>query len=55
MTTRDWEFAKTFGLPIIEVVAGGDVEKEAYTDCGTARWSIPVSSRAWRWRMPSRP
>ena len=29
---RDWEFAKKFGLPIVEVVAGGDVEKEAYTD-----------------------
>ena len=32
---RDWEFAKKFGLPIIEVVAGGDVEKEAYQDCET--------------------
>ncbi len=32
---RDWDFAKKFGLPIIEVVAGGDVEKEPYTDCGT--------------------
>jgi len=32
---RDWDFAKAFGLPIIEVVAGGDVEKEAYTDCDT--------------------
>ena len=31
--TRDWEFAKVFGLPIVEVVKGGDVEKEAYTDC----------------------
>ncbi|MBR2288228.1 MAG: leucine--tRNA ligase [Clostridia bacterium] len=30
--TRDWEFAKKFDMPIIEVVAGGDVEKEAYTD-----------------------
>ena len=30
--TRDWEFAKAFNLPIIEVVAGGDVEKEAFTD-----------------------
>ncbi len=35
--TRDWEFAKTFGLPIIEVVAGGDVEKEAFTDCATGK------------------
>lgn len=33
--TRDWEFAKKFNLPIIEVVQGGDVEKEAFTDCET--------------------
>ena len=33
--TRDWEFAKKFDLPIIEVVKGGDVEKEAFTDCAT--------------------
>ncbi len=33
--TRDYDFAKAFGLPIIEVVAGGDVEKEAFTDCAT--------------------
>ncbi len=34
--TRDWEFAKKFNLPIIEVVAGGeDVQKEAFTDCAT--------------------
>ncbi len=31
--TRDWEFAKKFSLPIIEVVAGGNVEEAAYTDC----------------------
>ena len=30
--TRDWEFAKKFNLPIIEVVAGGNVEEGAYTD-----------------------
>ena len=30
--TRDWEFAKKFGLPIIEVVSGGNVEEGAYTD-----------------------
>ena len=30
--TRDWEFAKAYNLPIIEVVAGGNVEEEAYTD-----------------------
>ena len=33
--TRDWEFAKKFNLPIIEVVAGGNPEEEAYTDCAT--------------------
>ena len=34
--TRDWEFAKKFDLPIIEVVKGGeDVQKEAFTDCAT--------------------
>ena len=33
--TRDWEFAKKFNLPIIEVVKGGDVEKEAFTDCAS--------------------
>ena len=33
--TRDWEFAKKFNLPIVEVVAGGDVEKEAFIDCET--------------------
>ena len=33
--TRDWEFAKRFDLPIIEVVKGGDVQKEAFTDCDT--------------------
>ena len=35
--TRDYAFAKAFNLPIIEVVAGGDVEKEAFTDCETGR------------------
>ncbi len=33
--TRDYEFAKVFGLPIVEVVAGGDIEKEAFTDIST--------------------
>ena len=33
--TRDYEFARAFDLPIIEVVKGGDVEKEAFTDCET--------------------
>ena len=31
--TRDWDFAKKFDLPIIEVVKGGNVQEEAYTDC----------------------
>ncbi|EIJ79321.1 leucyl-tRNA synthetase [Bacillus methanolicus PB1] len=31
---RDYEFAKKFGLPIKEVVAGGNIEKEAYTGDG---------------------
>ena len=34
--TRDWEFAKVFNLPIIEVVKGGeDVQKAAFTDCAS--------------------
>ncbi len=33
--TRDWEFAKKFDLPIIEVIAGGDVQNEAFTDVAT--------------------
>ncbi len=33
---RDWEFAKAFNLPIVEVVKGGeDVEKAPFTDCAT--------------------
>ena len=36
--TRDWEFAKKFGLPIIEVVAGGeDVQAAPYTECATGK------------------
>ncbi|MGN0989568.1 MAG: leucine--tRNA ligase [Eubacteriales bacterium] len=33
--TRDWAFAKAFNLPMVEVVAGGDIEKEAFTDIET--------------------
>lgn len=33
--TRDYDFAKKFNLPIIEVVKGGNIEKEAFTDCQT--------------------
>lgn len=32
--TRDYEFAKKFGLPIIPVLEGGDIEKEAFTEDG---------------------
>lgn len=32
---RDWEFAKKFDLPIIEVVKGGNVQEAAFTDCET--------------------
>ena len=32
--TRDWEFARQFNLPIIPVLEGGDVEKEAFTEDG---------------------
>ncbi len=34
---RDWDFAKKFGLPIIEVVAGGDVENAPFTDVATGK------------------
>ncbi len=33
--TRDYEFATKFNLPIVEVVSGGDISKEAYTDTET--------------------
>ena len=32
--TRDYEFAQKFGIPIIEVIKGGDISKEAYTGDG---------------------
>jgi leucyl-tRNA synthetase len=31
---RDWEFAKAFGLPIVEVIAGGDISEAAYVGDG---------------------
>ncbi len=34
---RDWDFAKKFGLPIIEVVAGGEVQEKAFTDVATGK------------------
>ncbi|AET61859.1 leucyl-tRNA synthetase [Paenibacillus terrae HPL-003] len=41
--TRDWEFAKQFGLNIIEVVQGGDVAKEPYTEDGPHVNSGPLN------------
>ena len=35
--TRDFDFAKKFSLPRIEVVAGGNVEEAAYTDVATGK------------------
>ncbi len=32
---RDWEFAKVFGIEMVEVVAGGNIEEAAFTDCAT--------------------
>ena len=34
---RDWEFAKKFDLPIVEVVAGGNVQEAAFTDVATGK------------------
>ena len=31
---RDWEFARKFGIDVVEVIKGGDIEKEAYTGDG---------------------
>ncbi|MDR3149005.1 MAG: leucine--tRNA ligase, partial [Oscillospiraceae bacterium] len=33
---RDWEFARKFGLPIVEVISGGNVSEAAYTGDGVA-------------------
>jgi leucyl-tRNA synthetase len=42
---RDWRFARTFGLPIVEVITGGDVTKAAFTDieAGTLVNSGPLN------------
>ncbi|MBO5280987.1 MAG: leucine--tRNA ligase, partial [Clostridia bacterium] len=34
---RDWDFAKKFNLPIIEVVAGGNVQEQVFTDVATGK------------------
>ena len=39
---RDYEFAKAFDLPIVEVVAGGDISREAYGVLMMVSWSIPA-------------
>ena len=47
---RDWAFAKKFGLPIIEVVAGGDVQNEAYhrhSDRRDGQLRLPQRPEAW--------
>ncbi|GGI43592.1 leucine--tRNA ligase [Paenibacillus marchantiophytorum] len=40
---RDWEFAKQFDLPIIEVVQGGNIEQEAYAGDGAHVNSDPIN------------
>lgn len=35
--SRDYEFAKKFGIDIVEVVSGGKIEKEAFTDCSSGK------------------
>lgn len=35
--SRDYEFAKAFALPIVEVVSGGNVQQQAFTECDTGR------------------
>jgi leucyl-tRNA synthetase len=50
---RDWEFAKKFSLPIVEVIEGGDVEKEAYTGEGkivnSGEWNARVYPEDYLW------
>ncbi len=47
---RDYEFAKEFDLPIMEVVAGGNVEKEAYTGDGE---HVNSGFLRWTWERRS--
>ncbi len=42
---RDWEFAHEFGLPIVEVIAGGDISQEAYVGDGAVVNSGYLSGR----------
>ncbi len=41
--TRDYEFAKKFGLPIVEVIQGGDITTEAFTGDGVLVNSPPIN------------
>ncbi len=47
---RDWRFARKYGLPIIEVISGGDVTKEAFTDIDQG---ILVNSEPLNGMVPS--
>ena len=53
--TRDWDFAKAFNLPIIEVVAGGDVEKEAFTDVAAGKLINSGFLNVWRSKTQKKP
>ena len=33
--SRDWDFAKKYGINMIRVIDGGDISKEAFTDCSS--------------------
>lgn len=35
--TRDWDFAKKFGIPIVEVISGGDVQNAPYLECADGK------------------
>ena len=50
---RDWEFAREFGLPIVEVIAGGDISEAAYTGDG-ALVNSRLPRRAGRGGRPRR-
>lgn len=50
---RDWDFARAFGLPIVEVIAGGNISESAYTGDGILvnsdylnGMSVPAAKRA---------
>ena len=53
--TRDYEFAKKYNLPIIEVIKGGDIEKEAYVSKEGGEMVNWASSTAWTCPKPLKP